>query len=183
MGSLTLLLSAQAPLPNKVSCFASTCVSLDNSYPSVRQEPTLRPWKGFPFLQQICPWRLRRISALLTPWFQISDLLDRERAMSVASAIGFVAFCQSGTRKPTHRCNLTPPAGTGIPRTGHAGVEQQSHPTGAQPVVRLICAHAGADSEALGLLNKRRKGGFSCFEILHFLLQGRVTQASHFILE
>ena len=154
MGSLTLLLSAQAPLPNKVSCFASTCVSLDNSYPSVSQEPTLRPWEGSPFLQQICPWRLRRISALLTPWFQVSDLLDLERATSAALAIRSVASCQSGTRKPTHRCNLTPPAGTRIPRTGRARVEQQSHPTGAQPVVRLMRAHAGADSEALGFLNK-----------------------------
>ena len=52
LGSLTLLLSTPVPLPNKVFCFVSTCVSLDNSFPSVRQEPTLRPWKGFPFLQQ-----------------------------------------------------------------------------------------------------------------------------------
>lgn len=28
------------------------CVSLDNSFPGIRQEPTLRPWKAFPFLQQ-----------------------------------------------------------------------------------------------------------------------------------
>ena len=138
MGSLTLLLSAPAPLPNNASCFASTCVSLDNSYPSIRQEPTLRPWTGSPFLQQIYPWRLRGVWALLTPRFQISDLLDRERAMSVASAIRFVALCQSGARKPTHRCNLTPPSGTRIPRIGRAGVEQQSHPTGAQPVVWKI---------------------------------------------
>ena len=41
MGSLTLLLSAQAPLPNKVSCFASTCVSLDNSYLSVRHSQAM----------------------------------------------------------------------------------------------------------------------------------------------
>ena len=39
------------PLPNKISCFVSTCVSLDNSFTSVRQEPTFRPWKGSPFLQ------------------------------------------------------------------------------------------------------------------------------------
>ena len=50
--SLTLLLSARVPLPNKISCYVSTCVSLDNSFPSARQEPSFRPWKGSPFLQQ-----------------------------------------------------------------------------------------------------------------------------------
>ena len=60
LGSLTLLLSAQGPLPNKISCFVSTCVSLDNSFPSVRQEPSFGPWKGSPFLQQ--HWRLLRSS-------------------------------------------------------------------------------------------------------------------------
>ena len=53
LASLTRLLSAQVPLPNKVSCFVSRNVSLDNSFPSVTQEPTFGPWKGFPFLQQI----------------------------------------------------------------------------------------------------------------------------------
>ena len=48
LGSLTLLLSARAPLPNKVSCFASTCVSSDNSFLSVRQEPALGTRKGPP---------------------------------------------------------------------------------------------------------------------------------------
>ena len=37
LGSLTLLLSTQVPLPNKISCFISMCVSLDNSFLSVRQ--------------------------------------------------------------------------------------------------------------------------------------------------
>ena len=32
------LLSTWVPFPNKVSCFVSTCVSSDNSFPSVRQE-------------------------------------------------------------------------------------------------------------------------------------------------
>ena len=36
-----LLLSAQAALPNKISCFVNTCVSSDDSFLSVRQEPTL----------------------------------------------------------------------------------------------------------------------------------------------
>ena len=47
---LTLLLSARVPLPNKVFCFDSTCVSSDNSL-CVRQKPTLGPWKGSPFLK------------------------------------------------------------------------------------------------------------------------------------
>ena len=54
LGSLTLLLSTRVPFPNKISCFVSTCVSSDNSFPSVRQEPGLGPWKGSPFLQQKC---------------------------------------------------------------------------------------------------------------------------------
>ena len=41
------------PFPNKISCFVSTCDSLDNSFPSVRQEPSFGPWKGSPFLQQM----------------------------------------------------------------------------------------------------------------------------------
>ena len=41
-----------AHFPNKISSFVSTCVSLDNSFLSVRQEPTFRPQKGSPFLQQ-----------------------------------------------------------------------------------------------------------------------------------
>ena len=41
----------QGTPPNKVF-FSSTCVSSDNSFPSIRQEPTLQPWKGSPFLQQ-----------------------------------------------------------------------------------------------------------------------------------
>ena len=46
LGSLTLLLSTWAPFPNKISCFVSTCVSLDNSFLSVRQESSFRPRKG-----------------------------------------------------------------------------------------------------------------------------------------
>ena len=53
LGSLTLLLSTRVPFPNKVSCFVSTCVSLDNSFPGVRQEPSFRPWKGSTFPQQM----------------------------------------------------------------------------------------------------------------------------------
>ena len=54
LSSLILLLSAQAPskigafIPNKISCFVSTYISPDNSFLSVRQEPSLGPLKGVP---------------------------------------------------------------------------------------------------------------------------------------
>ena len=48
LGSLILMFSAQAPLPNKVSCCVSTCVSSDNSFLSIRQEPLFRTWNRFP---------------------------------------------------------------------------------------------------------------------------------------
>ena len=54
--SLTLLLSTRVPFPNKISCFVSRCVSLDNSFLSVRQEPSFGPWKGSPFLQHNDQW-------------------------------------------------------------------------------------------------------------------------------
>ena len=44
---------ARCLFPMKISCFFSTCVSWDNSFLSVRQEPSFRPWKGSPFLQQM----------------------------------------------------------------------------------------------------------------------------------
>ena len=48
LGSLTLLLFPRAPLPIKVSGFVSACVSLDNSFLSVRQAPTLGPERDSP---------------------------------------------------------------------------------------------------------------------------------------
>lgn len=42
-------------LPSTVLFFVSKCISSDNSFPNVRQEPTLRPWKRSPFLQQNHP--------------------------------------------------------------------------------------------------------------------------------
>ena len=51
LGSLILLLSAQAYFPNKVSRFVNMYVSSDNSFLSVGQEPALGSWKVFPFLQ------------------------------------------------------------------------------------------------------------------------------------
>ena len=52
LGSLTLLLFTWVPFPNKISHFVSRWVSSDNSFLSVRKEPSFRPWKGFPFLKQ-----------------------------------------------------------------------------------------------------------------------------------
>ena len=57
LGSLT---SARVPLDHKASCFISTYVSSDSSRLSVRQEPTLRSWKGSLFLQQIHLFGLER---------------------------------------------------------------------------------------------------------------------------
>ena len=45
---LTQLLSNGVPLPIKVSGFVSACVSLDNSFLSVRQAPTLGPERDSP---------------------------------------------------------------------------------------------------------------------------------------
>ena len=53
-----LLLSTWVPLPIK-SLALSACVSSDNSFPSDRQEPSFRPWKGSPFLQQLLGHSLR----------------------------------------------------------------------------------------------------------------------------
>ena len=46
------------PFPIK-SLALSAHVSLENSFPSVRQEPTFGPWKGSAFLQHTC--RLKRM--------------------------------------------------------------------------------------------------------------------------
>ena len=71
LGSLTLLLSTQVPFPNKVSCFVSTCVSLDNSLPSVRQEPSFGPWKGPPLPATILSFfRLHPSTAFWTLYYE-----------------------------------------------------------------------------------------------------------------
>ena len=38
----------RAPLPNNAFCFVGTCVSLDNSFPNVRWEPTPGPRRDIP---------------------------------------------------------------------------------------------------------------------------------------
>ena len=51
LGSLTYCSPPGCPFPVK-SLALSACVSSDNSFPSVRQEPSFGPWKRSPFLQQ-----------------------------------------------------------------------------------------------------------------------------------
>ena len=55
------------PFPNKISCFVSRCVSSDNSFLSVREEPSFGPWKGSPFLQQM--------ATLVGLFFTATDIL------------------------------------------------------------------------------------------------------------
>ena len=50
--SLTASLLVAFSQLNKVSCLVSTCISSDNSFSSVRQEPPFEPWKGSFFLPQ-----------------------------------------------------------------------------------------------------------------------------------
>ena len=64
LGSLNLLLCTWAPLPNKVFCFISKCVSSKNSFLSVRKESSLRSWK-------CCMEK----SILIPCWNCFSDLL------------------------------------------------------------------------------------------------------------
>ena len=54
----SLLLSAPAPLPNKVSCSLRTCVSADKSSPGVRQAPASppRPPQAWPSLTLAPGW-------------------------------------------------------------------------------------------------------------------------------
>ena len=47
-GFLYLPALRQMPLPNKVSCFVSTCVSSDNSFRSVRQKTPFQALEGVP---------------------------------------------------------------------------------------------------------------------------------------
>ena len=69
-GTLTLLLSTQGSFPNKVSCFVSTCVSSDNSFPSVRQPYCSPP--GCPF-----PIKSLALSAHVSPQTIHFWLLDK----------------------------------------------------------------------------------------------------------
>ena len=80
LGSLSPLLSARVPLPNKAFCSASTCVSSDNPFPSVRQKRTLGPWKGPPVLQQVqfllLPSHQQRHRIRVCPFLEWSDIIQ-----------------------------------------------------------------------------------------------------------
>ena len=97
LGSLTSLLSAQAPCPNKFSCFVSTCVSSGNSLLSIRQEHSFGSWKRSHFLQHrytICgmPFVLFEhcIGPSTTPIWSLPDSLCQKEAL-------FVLFCSKLT--------------------------------------------------------------------------------------
>ena len=64
------------PFRNRISCFVSRCVSSDKSLPSVRQEPTFKPWKGSLFLQQNQSWifTVRTHAEAETPVLWASDV-------------------------------------------------------------------------------------------------------------
>lgn len=65
------------PFPTP-SCFVSTCVSSNNSFQSVRQEPTLRSCKKFPFLQytQSQCYQKTQFSSL---WVSSQEMQRRQR--------------------------------------------------------------------------------------------------------
>ena len=66
-GSLTLLLYAWVPFPSKTSCFFSTCVSSDNSFPSVRRDPLSSLGRGPPsWSRWTSNWRMAARLALPT---------------------------------------------------------------------------------------------------------------------
>ena len=60
----------RVPFPNKISCFVNTCVSSDNSLPSVRQRAQFWALEGVPFLQQI--------AALAGLFFAETDILTTQ---------------------------------------------------------------------------------------------------------
>ena len=121
LGPLTLLLSAQVPLPHKVSYSVSSCVSSDTSFPSVRQEPTFRPWKRAPFLQQLHPQasslHLRGAKAerkgvrkqLCAP--ASSDLLSCAFSLSILPSLALQERCISQTLPAPFMVCLTPTLG------------------------------------------------------------------------
>ena len=73
----------RCPFPIK-SLALSAHVSSDNSFLSVRQEPSFGPWKGSPFLQQNYPQKWRKNKKFLrqsknvicmVPWYAMSEIL------------------------------------------------------------------------------------------------------------
>ena len=72
LGSLTLLLSSGMPLPNKVSCFVSTCVYSDSTFPSIRQEP-IQALEGLPLPVTQTQWNQSSHTCLW--WRKVQPLL------------------------------------------------------------------------------------------------------------
>ena len=66
--------------------FVSTCVSSDNSFPSVRQEPSLGPWKGSLYLQQYDPKELSNT----TSNYQLQN--KKHECPKVVSYLGFFSI-------------------------------------------------------------------------------------------
>ena len=93
-------------LSNKIFCLVSSCVSLDNSFPSVRQEPSFGPWKGFPFLQQHHqPIKRHHLGTLLgVQWLRIHL---STQAMWVLSLVEELRSRVRGATKPSG-CNSDP---------------------------------------------------------------------------
>ena len=97
------MLSAQAPFPKKVSCFVNICVSSDNSFPSVRQEHALGPWKGSPFLQYQ-PFPHGITSAFV-------GILYSVQLIKVANYPGSSSLDQSASQPTLHLGILAPDVG------------------------------------------------------------------------
>lgn len=97
----------QRELPNKVFCFVSMCVSSDNSFPSVRQEPILKPWEGSPFRQQ------REISSHSTLFLGTISFLYSKTSQKIGFILSLSFVCPHSLLNPlqstcfTHRqcCN------------------------------------------------------------------------------
>ena len=78
----------RVPFPNKISCFVSMCVSSDNSFPSVRQEPSFGPWKGSPFPQQNCHMHEEKLIVLSV---ELEEFLHTELSHKEKNKILWVA--------------------------------------------------------------------------------------------
>ena len=66
LGSLSLLLSTRAPFPNKISCFVSTCVSLEIHFQVLDKSPILGPKYFLPVRRPQC--KSSKLESLSVPW-------------------------------------------------------------------------------------------------------------------
>ena len=82
------------PFPNKISCFVSTCVSSDNSFLSVRQEPSFRPWKGSAFLQHYGYWHFLHLSYWNSSHLGFVDILIQHILIPTSLILrNWIIFC------------------------------------------------------------------------------------------